>query len=416
MKSPLLDKLLDCLASGKKWYNMSSNVYSALYVNGPSSSLSLVFANSPYNQLGKETKALDTPLVILEWNLDELGVPYLFNDAWHHVNIFLRAEGGQSKAQLVVDGQTSRLKKGWNQCVDRRPLEVDYLRADMTVPATSALELSRTSGTLFVGYLSGGVAKVEFTPYVKDIFDVWANSTKAIRNKNAINTTGNIVLASLLFTAGALFLVLCAYFSGKKVKKAREEMQEFLKISSFRKYVGIWKTKPADSQGILYQPIKWSLAKEILGLNDEVCSAFCDRLVKSSKSPGQNLVQTLYAFLTAAEDADPVINKEELPDSPALDAAVEKYLADRLAAEKAFTGEDPQDISVIIGAGKNGEGGGSTATAAVDEDYEAMIMDPALMGVIYSLLKRSSCNRKTAMLPSHRQLPKSSSNFCLPSL
>ena len=352
--SPLLDQLIKVLASGNAdWFNQSANVYTALYVNGPAAKLNLVYINSPYNQLGNKTKAFRSPLVNLEWDLAALGLGRLFNGAWHLVNIILRTENGQSKAQLVIDGQTSRSQFGWNQCVPRRPLAVEHLRTDIPIPLSSPLELSRTSGTLFVGYFAGAVAKLEFFPVVKDIFDVWLQSTKPIRDYNAISTTGYIVLGSLLFAAGVAFLGLWVYVSGKKVLKAQNEMEEFVRLDSFDKYLRIWLLRPRDWNDIEYKPVK--------------------RLMTTSLSPGEQLVKTLFAILNMEDEGEDIDLNIDLPTAEQLNMAVDDYLNEIAETEDTpFTEEDPQDIQVILQFNKPHE--------EIDEDRAAVLNDRGRTG------------------------------------
>ena len=167
MTSPLLDKLMTIVGNGSPdsdWYSATYSVYSSLFVDGPAKTLRFLYANAPFDENGQQatSAAGDQRIVRLQWDVEALGLMRLFNGLWHQVHVILRSENALTKAQLIVDGETSLSKPGWNQCVPRRPLPMRTLSATNVRVADSFSERVLKDGVLFSGYLNGGVAQIQF--------------------------------------------------------------------------------------------------------------------------------------------------------------------------------------------------------------------------------------------------------------
>ena len=274
--SPLLERLAAILSNKneREWFNQSANVYAALYVNGPAAKLNLVYINSPYNQLGNKTKAFRSPLVNLEWDLAALGLGRLFNGAWHLVNIILTTQSGTPRAQLLVDGVTSFSARGWNLCVPRTPLPIQSLAIAVPVGVASVTqERFQAGGVLFIGYLNaGGVAKVEFEPLVKDIFEIFLEATGPVRSLNYIDTSGYVALGIVLIMVGAAFLAAWGFWTGLPVLKSMRSAREKREAAAFNQYAHL-----CSASGCT--PLSRLVVMKVLDIDSEAILLLCQRLM-----------------------------------------------------------------------------------------------------------------------------------------
>jgi hypothetical protein len=354
--SPLLNRLLEVQANGltdSGWFDNYS-VYSSLLVDGPSDSLHFMYANPGVDP--NTGDKISQRVVKLKWDLRQLGLLSFFNGYWHNVVIKLRAENGQTKAQLMVDGRTSMAALGWNQCVPRRPIAVQALKAAELYPAVSVdNERLATGGVLFAGYFNGGVANLEFVPENVPLFELWFKSSAAIRARNTIDDVAFVSLGSVLIAAACVFFAVSFATSGVDLWRQRNREREDERKGSFALYAKLWLKSPADLSGALYQPMKWSDAKHVLGLSSSEFSVFLQQLRYNFRSPPRELVRLLYIYAQnpsapAVDDPPPsaaawLALLHELRDAAA-GASVQRVVGDRE--------EDPQSleemVSVVSGA------------------------------------------------------------------
>ena len=314
--SPLLSLAKDMVArhsSGSAWFPASLNIYCGLLVDGPGSKLHLIWANSIKDTQGGDAqeamggkKQQQQPFVDLVWDLEQLGLTRLFNGAWHLVNFYVRSENAQTKAQLIVDGETSRSRKGWNQCVPRRPLPIEFVTPSAKIHglAPQPAQQFLTAGLLYAGYLNeGSVGKLEFLPMVKDLFEIWIDSTAAIRQHNHLSTDKYVALGSLLLLVGVVFFGVMWVTSGREILAARQEALAVKKEKSIKIFAKLWARGPCDATGARFHPIPWSVAKAWLGLNNDEIFVFLEELTVSfhgnerdGRTAEQELVRLLYIF------------------------------------------------------------------------------------------------------------------------
>ena len=349
-KSPLLDQLIDMFAQGSEgsaWIERGSNVYLALYVDGPGSKLQLVMANSVVDAKGNAAPLGETKHAVVDvsWDLVGLGLMRLFNGAWHHVAIILRSENAQIKAQLVLDGVTSMTKGSWNLCVPRKPLPIYDISATLIPVKDEASDRVFTSGMLVAGYLDGGVSKVEFYPAVRDIFDTWLTATPAVREFNAIHASKYAALGIILIIVGVVLVGVMVATSGREIWTAKQEMSIFKAKRSFRSFANLWLRHPKDANGIDYGPVSWGAAKMILHLDDDTLFTFVEEIAVVHEHPQNELVRLLYVF---AENGHGPL------DAPQLDAPqplVEQWDERVVQFAKQLDTKlepDPEDISLMM--------------------------------------------------------------------
>jgi hypothetical protein len=348
--SPLLNRLLEVQANGlgdSAWFDNYS-VYTSLLVDGPADSLYFMYANPGVNPNTGEK--ISQRVVKLKWDLRQLGLLSLFNGYWHNVVIKLRAENGQTKAQLMVDGRTSMAALGWNQCVPRRPIGVQALKAAELYPAVSVdNERLTTGGVLFTGYFNGGVANLEFLPENVPLFDLWFASSAAIRARNTIDDVAFVSLGSVLIATACVFFAVSFGTSGLELWQLRKREREDERKGSFALYAKLWLKNPADLAGALYQPMKWSDAKHILRLSSSEFSVFLQQLRYNFRSPPNELVRLLYIF--ARNPSAPAVD-----DPPPSAAAWLELLHELQEAASAASvqrvvdnrDEDPQSLEEMV--------------------------------------------------------------------
>jgi hypothetical protein len=358
-RSPLLDHAADMMrhsSPGSAWLETALNIYCGLFVDGPGRALHLILANSPH---GNSKPAPANPFLKLTWNLDQLGLLRLLNGMWHHVVVIVRSENSQTKAQLIVDGSTSRMKPGWNLCMERRPegiIALDASKRLVGVASDDSYEERHLSGLLVSGYFNGGVSKIEFTPSVKDLFSIWAESTETVRTFNALNTDKYIILGSLLIAAGAIFFATMWITSGREILESRREAKVAKKLQSFNQYRSLWLRQPVDSDDIAFAPVPLGAAKAWLSLDDDEMSVFLEELVENERLPENELVRLLYIFCAPP----PHDLSVSLPTSSAWGAAV------ATALQEAVLEDDPLEASDDVHKGTSAAEARERADVAID--------------------------------------------------
>ena len=246
--SPLLARLayiLDFGAGAESWFAANYSVYMALYLEGPSGLLRLLYCNPTGDS---------TAVVSLKWDLAALGVESLLNGAWHHVAVILRAENGQLKAQLVVDGATSLSRVGWNQCMDRAPWSVQPSAAlagaggsPVLRATTSDLnERVMTGGMLHVGYFNGGVAGLDITLGVTPLYTLWRTSAWAIFGRHTAEMAAFLALAIVLFACGSAMLCILVTSSVRAAVREHLDRANEVRRQAMERYFNIWSPATAD--------------------------------------------------------------------------------------------------------------------------------------------------------------------------
>jgi hypothetical protein len=287
--SPLLTRLMTIIENGSPasaWYNSTYNVYSGLFVDGPGMSLHFVYANS---QNGPE-------LSDLRWDLASLGLTRLLNGLWHHVAIIIRSENQNTKLQLVVDGETSESKNGWNQCAVRTPEPIQSLDLAMEVAVRNfQAERVLSEGVLFAGYFNGGVAHLQFINKKVELFDMWRTATRAIQSHNAVNESKYIALGSVLVTIGILMIVIMLVTSGKEWFHEERSRLASEELEARGAYKDLWRKVPVDACGAPYAPLPFSVALERLECTTKLFTLFIEELKICFRHPQNDLVRLLYA-------------------------------------------------------------------------------------------------------------------------
>ncbi len=287
--SPLLTRLMAMLANGSPgsaWYNSTYNVYSGLFVDGPAQQLHFVYANA----------GSLTPIVDLQWDLPKLGLNRLLNGLWHHVAIIIRSENGNTKVQLVVDGQTSESVNGWNQCPDRTPEPVRLLsdREEITVRNFQRERVLR-DGVLYTGYFNGGVAHLQFTPEKVSLFDLWRQSTAAIQAHNAIHVERYVILGCALLVIGVCMLCLTILTSGSAWATGERLISELEEREGRTAYAHLWQQRPEDADGSIFPVLPFDVALATVRCNVTTFVTFIGELDANFRDPSVQLVRLLYA-------------------------------------------------------------------------------------------------------------------------
>ena len=306
-KSPLLEKLMEMLSRGSdasSWSQQGDHVYFGLYLDGPGASLHVVMANSIFDATGRLLPIRSAPSIVdLSWDLAALGLTRLLNGAWHQVAIILRSENAQTKVQLVVDGQTSATKASWNLCSPRKPIAIwDFSKQKVPVNDPTQ-ERALSSGMVLTGYFDGGLSKLQFSPLVDDIFDVWLRATPAIRELNAISSSKYVAVATVLIIIAAIFFCVMLATSGHEVWEERKETLEYNKKVLLDRYGKLWRRCPRDERNVRFRTIPCGAAKHLLGLDDDnALAAFLAELTIIHKMPELELVRLIYIFGEESED------------------------------------------------------------------------------------------------------------------
>jgi hypothetical protein len=295
--SPLLTRLMAMLANGSPasaWYNSTYNVYSGLFVDGPGMSLHFVYANS----------AAGATLTDLRWDLASLGLTRLFNGLWHHVAIIIRSENQNTKVQLVVDGETSESKNGWNQCAALTPDPIQAMdtAAEIAVRNFQA-ERVLVGGVLFAGYFNGGVAHLQFINKKMELFSMWRTATHAIQSHNALDESKNIALGAVLLAIGVMMIAAMLATSGVEWLQTERELQEAAQQHAESLYAELWSRVPKDPKGVPYAPLPFALALECLSCTPKTFAVFLEELQLNFRHPPQELVRLLFAEASAGTGA-----------------------------------------------------------------------------------------------------------------
>ena len=365
--SPIVDAMQDIISNGSPdstWFAFVYSLYSGLYVDGGEKILRFVYGNAPFDATGvAQAGSSDSARVIdLEWNLEQLNMMRLLNGAWHDVQIIFKAENSQTKAQLVVDGQTSPYSSMWNRCVQRRPIPIAQLSTSTRVPVTAALsQRVYPGGVLYTGYFNGGVAHLEFAPVVRSLFDIWRRSTPVVRTLNPYNADENIVLGALLLAAGFAFIVSLIFTSGRELLDNRRESAANDELIGFHLYCRLWKAQPKDERGRRFSPMKACHARRLLRVAAEQFVIFLEQLRDNFPHPEQELVRLMYVLYLARMNAAPIDLSQHLPTAEQWELVLvdfaegirkqESLLSNLSNIVSMYDDDDPADIAALVGEG-----------------------------------------------------------------
>ncbi len=293
--SPLLSKLRLLQESGgaSSWFAANYSVYSALYIEGPSGTLSFAYADP----------SLTSPdaAVSVEWDLWALDLQSLLNGRWHHVAIILRSENSQLKAQLSVDGETSLSRVGWNQCLSRGPSPVQGLAVGEKIPTTSDRdERVMAGGMLHAGYFNGGLAHLDVVPSVLSVYSIWRLSAGAIVARHAPKMTAYLALAVVLFACGLGMLCILLTSAGRHWHRVTAAASCDAQTKALSLYEELW-SSPKDQVSIEYAEMPYRKAREVVGLTDDVAMHLFLKEIRchfSFDSRRRCLIRVLYRLAT----------------------------------------------------------------------------------------------------------------------
>jgi hypothetical protein len=339
-QSPILNLMLNMIqrnADGDYWFTEDYHMYHSLLVDGPGQQLQFIFA-SPSTVFGAVQnatsggKAKGKSVSILTWDLDALGLLRVFNGLWHECRIVIRMETATLKAQLIVDGTTSRSTFGWNQCLlNDIPSSVSYpLNADVKV--YSRTQNVGTDSMLWIGYFNGGLGNLAYRPVVDDIFDIWKASSPAVQAFNDIGPTRYETLGYVMFgIAGAAFIYLCVS-SIRALRKSSKRAERASIDSMYERYRSILSGTVA-SDGTPFRSLKFATALRWLDVNEVQLGQLLDELQQSTNRFSEELIRLLHlsgqALLDKRKFKD--INAP-LPDAQTwenlIDKDEEKYIED----------------------------------------------------------------------------------------
>lgn len=335
-KSPILELLSriieNNLDGSKHWFNHTYHVYSAVHLDGSNKELSFVYADPDFftPAASSESTAASGTVTLLRWNLADIGAERVLNGAWHLVSIVLSMRNKQHIAQLFVDGETSDSAVGWNQCVRRGMTPIPALAVGAQVYVDSQDYSVTTGGVLRVGALNGGVAKLEFVSRPLNVFDIYRQSSAAVRERNLPSSDQYVSLGSLLVIASAIFAILLIATSLRNVIKQKATHAECVVANAFFTYTEIVAPRllecdlAGDGDPVEYKILSSITAMRWLGLVPAQLGPFLEELKKiHGDSVLVELIKTLYIAKNhsriSAEDRE----KIEVPGAEQWNALVE---------------------------------------------------------------------------------------------
>ena len=311
--SPVVEKLLSAILyhiptmDGSAWFHSAYNAYSSLYVDGTDKSLHFIFANSPDVKTSGNTSDTSnwtstSQLVNVKWDLDKLERAF-FDGNWHHTAILLRSENGQLKAQLVIDGVTSRTSRDWNQCLNNiSPRPIQHYDATADLPVSSVTnERVLNDGVLFTGYFNGGVAHLEFSPFVRSVPDVINEGKEDMRTITAKASVQFLVLACFATATAIVFMLWLGRDTFTRFRRERRASFQMLQERSRKLYRQFWALRPADSGRQPYDVLDFSTARQLTQLSEHDFHILLELLVLNYAHPAEILIRILHFCATASD-------------------------------------------------------------------------------------------------------------------
>ena len=293
LQSPLLARLEQFIVKSipdSEWDEDVLSIYLALYFNGAARALSLSMA-TPAHLIKPGEGAR---VFISEWNLDELSIP-LTNGAWHQVAVILRNDNGQVKAQLVVDGRTSKSLAGWNLCWPRRPQPITAIETLGAVLAADPLaQVLYPGGMLVVGAIEGAVARVEFSNMVVSQGVLLLKGTSAMRRHVDLRRTDILNIAIVLFVFSFVLTVLTAASSGFAIAEGEEAEEADFIESVVAAFVEVVRFVATDESGEAFQRLPYEQARRWLKFTHAQMLLFLDELEQNTAKPHTELIRVLY--------------------------------------------------------------------------------------------------------------------------
>ena len=203
-KSPIVTRLYNIIentAYEVPWFGDSWNVYSAIYLNGNTQSIHMVWA-VPRDGL-KE----------LRWDTKFISVQRVFDGNWHFIGIVVKnSDANRREAQLFVDGETSFSAEGWIQCLSKRIPQVQYLSPTSTMPIFNRRDEDvQTGGVAFLGHINAAV--YDFAVHSTALIPDRINSlgAKGMDYYGKIARSESMALAGIMLVL-ALLVLLCSLY------------------------------------------------------------------------------------------------------------------------------------------------------------------------------------------------------------
>ena len=249
IENPLLETALDMLEFGSdatSWPWPTGNIYSSFHVDGPSATFRFMYINP-------SASSVSDRIVELGWDLELLQLTHALNGLWHHVAVILRVENGLTKAQLIVDGETSESVIGWNLCPSRNPMPIQ--QPPSTVNVTSEVnERFLKDGVLYTGYFNGGIAHLQFEASKVDLFDIWRSSTSVILQLRGSGFDRYFTFALASFVIGATLLFVLVWSTVLDIRQRHRSRNEFEALHCAWLYKRMWTKVHRDVKMEEYAP------------------------------------------------------------------------------------------------------------------------------------------------------------------
>ena len=286
--SPIIDTAIDVLGGATEgWYTGDYHVYSSLYVDGAEEKLTFFYADPTVE--GDST-------VSLQWDLSALGLTRVFNGAWHRVVIIMHVTNKQPKALLVVDGETSNYKFGFNKCMPRSPARISDAPAGTAFPVTNvAAERVYANGMLYTGYFNGGIAQLEFTPSRLNLYDLLRSGTFITAGHSNVKINHLLVLGLSLGCIGVILLITLLIMSCCVYSHSQRQTNEETHGAAENEYNGFWHAKPLDDHGIPFAYVSWTVGQKWIGnIGEREFVLVAKELRLQFDFPERELVRSMY--------------------------------------------------------------------------------------------------------------------------
>ena len=317
----LLTKLWDMILNAQpasRWYtNTSYSVYSSLFLNGPSKTLTFAYVDSSLPAKLHHSASEREELVTMEWSLENLGLTRLLNGDWHAVTIALRVENEKLKATLGVDGETSYSAEGWSNCVPRFPSPIKEIPIGASMPTKDSSEdVVKPGGELMVGYMNGGVYAFTVRTEVISPDTLLLEDTQAARDFDDYPRDDLQILAGVLFFFGMVGILVVVVVTVPEVAKTgAEESKAQYRSAAVEFYVatlplthfGIEDAaraagrakddggdKSGDEVADKYEPIRFNTALRLTNCTVGAFQALLDDISSQSTNPGLAILAVIY--------------------------------------------------------------------------------------------------------------------------
>ncbi|CUG61578.1 low density lipoprotein receptor family protein, putative [Bodo saltans] len=377
-QSPILNLMLNIIqrnADGDYWFTEDYHIYHSLLVDGPGQQLQFIYA-SPATVLGAASnrvyrglphlpfptgrwpwsatavylripchgargciqstgtsKLQGKSMSVLTWDLATLGLLRVFNGLWHQVRIVIRMETGTLKAQLIVDGQTSRSTFGWNQCMSNSIPQSVVFPANADVQVYARSQSVGTGSMLWTGYFNGGLGNLGYMPVVEDIFDIWKTSSPAVQSFNDIGPLRYLILGWVMFGLAAIAFSYLSITSIVALYQSSKRSTRDSITSMYERYRSIMSSAAAAEDGSRYRTVKFVTALRWLDVNVVQLGQLLDELQQSTSHVPEELIRLLFVSGQALLDQRKFKDiKAAMPDVQTwenlIDKDEEKYIAD----------------------------------------------------------------------------------------